>query len=32
MLINETAVMEKFYLDKNDPDILRNEITTTIMH
>lgn len=25
---NETVVKEKLYLDKNDPDILRNEITT----
>jgi hypothetical protein len=25
---NETVVEEKLYLDKNDPDILRNEITT----
>lgn len=25
---NQTVVKEKLYLDKNDPDILRNEITT----
>jgi hypothetical protein len=25
---NETVVKERLYLDKNDPDILRNEITT----
>jgi hypothetical protein len=25
---NETVVKEKIYLDKDDPDILRNDITT----